>query len=89
MNTQQERELLSLILWLIAPDIAGQNADITKLLLIVKQNEAGISLKYNGLIYLVKLLRNDEGQANKIEVSRDNWKNSLYLDIIGSPKISF
>ena len=88
MNNQQ-RELLTLILWLISPSVASQKPDIDRVLSIISQNEKRLIIKFNDLPYKVNLLRNNDGIAKELRVNRKNWKNSLYLDICGAPKISF
>lgn len=85
----KDKELLTIILWLISPDIAGRNTDITSVISIIERYNEGLKVAVAGRFYNVGLLRDDEGNAIKLKVSRKSWSNGLFLDIVGSPKISF
>ncbi len=89
MSDIQQRELLTICLWLISPDIAGRNADITNAISIIERNGESLKVAVEGRFYNVKLLRDDDGNAVKLNVNRKLWSNSLFLDIAGAPKISF
>ena len=89
MDNLQRRELLTLLLWLISPDIAGQKPDIDSVISIITRSEERLKVAVDNKFYDVKVLRDNEGNATKLNISRQLWSRSLYLDIIGAPKISF
>lgn len=89
MSDIEQKDLLTIILWLISPDIAGRNVDIANIISIIERHKEGLKVAVDGKFYDVKLLRDDDGNATKLNISRGLWSNSLFLDIAGAPKISF
>lgn len=85
----KDKELLTIILWLISPDIAAKNPDIINTISIIERKREKLKVAVAGRFYDAALLRDSKGNATKLNVSRQLWSKSLYLDIVGSPKISF